>query len=175
MLGRLFVNTVSLIFILYNTFNFLKLKAQKSCLIKHYHAFFITTSIFLSLDIFLNPLTKIFPLFQVVKLCFILWTSIPLCSGSLFIYKMYICKIFGKYHCKIDDFIENSRLSVVSKIVDTYQRAYSLTSDGLKNNKVINSYVFKDVKEESDTFTECVVYEEETSVIGNVKTEPLVA
>jgi receptor expression-enhancing protein 1/2/3/4 len=126
MIGKALVNMIVAGLIIYNNYNAYKArKYQNKELSRHYAYYFMVMCILLSFDLFFSPITAFFPFYQVIKLATVIWLSVPICSGSLFVYKFYLFKLFNRYEEGLDLFLEDVRTQVVDYVI----HVYNLTSD----------------------------------------------
>lgn len=122
---KFLVNTITSLLMVYNSFNAYKAKKSHSRLRKHYTYYFVVMGLLLSLDSQLAFATRYIPFYQFVKLVTVVWLSIPVCSGSMFIYKFYLTLIFKKNERKVDEWLEVIRLESCRLVVLYYNMAYN--------------------------------------------------
>lgn len=122
---KFLVNTVTSLLMMYNSFNAYKAKKSHSRLRKHYTYYFVVMGLLLSFDSQLSFITRYIPFYQFVKLVTVVWLSIPVCSGSMFIYKFYLTLIFKKNEHKVDEWLEVIRQEIFRLVVLYYNMAYN--------------------------------------------------
>lgn len=122
---RFLVNTITSLLMIYNSFNAYKAKKSHSRLRKHYAYYFVVMGLLLSIDSQLAFITRYIPFYQFVKLVTVVWLSIPVCSGSMFIYKFYLTLIFRKNERKVDEWLEVVRQESCRLVVFYYNMAYN--------------------------------------------------
>lgn len=125
MLTKFLVNTITSLLVIYNSFNAYKAKKSHSRLRKHYTYYFVVMGLLLSLDSQLAFITRYVPFYQFIKLVTVIWLSIPVCSGSMFIYKFYLTLVFKKNERKVDEWLEVIRQESFQLVVLYYNMAYS--------------------------------------------------
>ncbi|KAL0266032.1 UNVERIFIED_CONTAM: hypothetical protein PYX00_011749 [Menopon gallinae] len=106
-------------------FNAYKAKKTHSRLRKHYTYYFVVMGLLLSIDTQLAFITRYIPFYQFIKLVTVVWLSIPVCSGSMFIYKFYLTVIFKKNERKVDEWLEVIRQESCQLVVMYYNMAYN--------------------------------------------------
>lgn len=133
---RVITNVVTCFLILYNSYNAYKAKIEKhQKLKKRYNMFFMVIAVFLGFDSVFGFLLNLLPFYQAFKLGVIIWMSVPMCSGSVFIYKYYMNSLFLLYQDQIDKYLICLRDTIKIKVVEYYEMAYSkISKDKNKEN-----------------------------------------
>jgi hypothetical protein len=99
------VNTLVAGAVFYNIHQCLKDKGKDSR--RFYKHYFIVMSLLLSLDNSLSFIFRRLPYYRALKGGLLLWLSIPMSTGSHFIYSVYVKNIYQLFEGDIDTVISN--------------------------------------------------------------------
>lgn len=104
MLGFL-VNVVLLSAIFYNIHQSFKLDSKPAK--KYYKHYFIVMAILIAMDNVLSFILYRIPYYQIFKLVFLSWLSVPFSTGPHFVYNVYIKNIHRLFEGDIDSVIKS--------------------------------------------------------------------
>lgn len=132
MIMKFAVNTATTFLVLYNSFNAYKAKKYNQKIRKHYSHYFLIMSVLLAVDAQLAFITNHVPFYQFVKLVGVTWLSIPVCSGSVFVYKFYLSLLFKENEHRVDEWLEAVRIRMHKIVLFYYELAYSTIKQGVQ-------------------------------------------
>lgn len=119
MLGKVIVNITTVLLVLNNCYGYFKDRKNK-----HFRYYFLILCLFLVFDSLFSYVTNFIPFFQIVKFAFIVWLSLPMFNGPMFIYNFYMKKIFVRFEADIDLQLETARKRFVETFVERLNQAY---------------------------------------------------
>lgn len=96
---------------------------------KFYKHYFIVMSILIALDNVFSFILYRIPYYQIFKLLLLGWLSVPLSTGSHFMYSVYIKNIHRLFEGDIDAVIENIKM-YISQVKGKYYEAVKSSSKG---------------------------------------------
>lgn len=132
---RFIVNVTTAGLVLFNTYNQFKAKKDDKALKKIYSIYFKVLCIFLVFDNLLSFFLRIIPFYMFFKLLFIIWLSVPKCSGSIFIYRFYVNGLMRTYEEDVDQLIERIKIMVQENIKRYKEFAYGKLKQKKENIK----------------------------------------
>ncbi|ELQ74473.1 HVA22/DP1t-related protein [Trachipleistophora hominis] len=119
MFGKVIVNITTVLLVLNNCYGYFKDRKNK-----HYRYYFLILCLFLVFDSLFSYLTNLVPFFQIAKFAFIIWLSLPMFNGPVFIYNFYMKKIFVRFEADIDLQLEMARKKFMDTFVERLNQAY---------------------------------------------------